>query len=255
MGLPGTTAFHLRQGHSEAVLNLDFNSRRDQKRARQIHTLERVATLFLGLLWRSECPQLLQKFTRNNETTKGKKDIDVLNWGGPPLGVQILCTFPTPKMGMEQIEQFNMSPGVDFHPVKKYQCIYNIHIYVYLKPDDSFVYVRAQRVPTLWLQTTPQESARYARCCFEISEAFSFSRADNAFEIFEVFEVFRLLCNLQYINWCFEIFEVFSFNRADKAFEFFLSNGDSGYYNTIRRGPKQVATKVRPSSPRKLLEF
>ena len=72
---------------------------------------------------RSECPQLLQKFTRNNETTKGKKgdtNIDVLNWGGPPLGVQILCTFPTPKTGMEQIEQFNMSPGVDFHPVKEY---------------------------------------------------------------------------------------------------------------------------------------
>ena len=82
-----------------------------------------------------------------NETTKRKKDdtnIDVLNWGGP-LGVQILCTFPTPKTGMEQIDQFNMSPGVDFHPVKEYQFIYTI----YLKPDESFVYVRAQRVPTL----------------------------------------------------------------------------------------------------------
>ena len=225
MGLPGTTAFHLRQGHSEAVLNLDFNSRRDQKRARQIHTLERVATLFLGLLWRSECPQLLQKFTRNNETTKGKKDIDVLNWGGPPLGVQILCTFPTPKMGMEQIEQFNMSPGVDFHPVKEYQCIYNIHIYVYLKPDESFVYVRAQRVPTLWLQTTPQESARYARCCFEISEAFSFSRADNAFDIFEVFEVFRLLCNLQYklVFWDFWGFQFQS--RWQGVWNFFVQRG------------------------------
>ena len=28
-------------------------------------------------------------------------------WGGPPLGVQILYTFPTPKMGMKQIEQFS----------------------------------------------------------------------------------------------------------------------------------------------------
>ena len=28
-------------------------------------------------------------------------------WGGPPLGVQILYTFPTPKTGIEQIEQFN----------------------------------------------------------------------------------------------------------------------------------------------------
>ena len=38
-------------------------------------------------------PQLLQKFTRNNETTKDKKEdanIHVLNWGGPPLGVQNL---------------------------------------------------------------------------------------------------------------------------------------------------------------------
>ena len=67
-------------------------------------------------------------------------------------------------------------------------------------------------------------------------EIFSFSRADKAFEIFEVFEVFSLLCNYK-MNRGFEIFEVFSFNRTDKAFEIFLSNGDSGYYNTIRRGP------------------
>ena len=43
---------------------------------------------------------LLQKFARNHETTKGRKDdtnIHVLNWGGPPLGVQILYTFPTQK--------------------------------------------------------------------------------------------------------------------------------------------------------------
>ena len=39
------------------------------------------------------------------------------------------------------------------------------------------------------------------------------------------------------MNRGFEIFEVFSFNRTDKAFELFLSNGDSGYYNT-RRGPQ-----------------
>ena len=110
MGLPRATAFRFGQGHCEAVSNLYFNTRRDQKRARQIHTLERVATLFLGLRHdASERPQLLQKFTRNNETTKGRKDdtnIHVLNWGGPPLGVQILHTFPTPKTGIKQIEQF-----------------------------------------------------------------------------------------------------------------------------------------------------
>ena len=49
MGLPRTTAFRFGKGHSEALFNVYFNSRRDQKRARQIHTLERVATLFLGL--------------------------------------------------------------------------------------------------------------------------------------------------------------------------------------------------------------
>ena len=49
-------------------------------------------------------PQLFQKFTRNNDTTKGRKDdtnIHVLNWGGPPSGVQILYTFRTPKNGHE----------------------------------------------------------------------------------------------------------------------------------------------------------
>ena len=44
------------------------------------------------------------------------------------------------------------------------------------------------------------------------------------------------------MNHCFEIFEVFSFNRTDKAFEIFGPNGDSGYYNTVRRVPKRVAT-------------
>ena len=49
LGLPRTTAFPFGQSHSEAVFNFYFDSRRDQKRTRQIHTLARVATLFLGL--------------------------------------------------------------------------------------------------------------------------------------------------------------------------------------------------------------
>ena len=49
MGLPRATAFRFGQGHFEAVFNFYFNSRRDQKRPRQIHALERVAILFLGL--------------------------------------------------------------------------------------------------------------------------------------------------------------------------------------------------------------
>ena len=49
MGLRRATAFRFGQGHFEAVFNFYFNSRRDQKRARQIHALERLAILFLGL--------------------------------------------------------------------------------------------------------------------------------------------------------------------------------------------------------------
>ena len=157
MGLPRATAFRFGQGHSEAVFNFYFNSMRDQKRARQIYTLERVATLFLGCDMTLRTSPAASKVHQNNETTKAKKDdtnIHVLNWGGPPLGVQNLYTFPTPKTGIKQIEQFNVAQ-------------------------------------------TPQESARRARCCFEIFEVFSFSRADKAFEIFEVCEVFSLLCNLQ----------------------------------------------------------
>ena len=69
------------------------------------------------------------------------------------------------------------------------------------------------------------------------------------------FWLFSLLCNLHDEPWFWD-FWGFSFNRADKAFEIFLSNGDSGHYNTIRRVPKQVATKgpaIIP--PEKLLEF
>ena len=43
------------------------------------------------------------------------------------------------------------------------------------------------------------------------------------------FSVYYAIYNM---NLCFDFF--FSFNRSDKAFEIFLSNGDSGYYNTIR---------------------
>ena len=46
------------------------------------------------------CAKSLQKFAKNHDTTKGRKDdtnIHVLSWGGPPLRVQLLHTFPTPK--------------------------------------------------------------------------------------------------------------------------------------------------------------
>jgi len=43
VGLPRATAFRFGQGHFEAVFNFYFNSRQEQKQARPIHALERVA--------------------------------------------------------------------------------------------------------------------------------------------------------------------------------------------------------------------
>ena len=88
MGLPSATAFHFGQGHSEAVFNLDFNSRRDQKWARQIHTLERVATLFLGL--RHDARNAPSCFKSSPETMKPQKGRRMTQtsmcWtGGAPL--------------------------------------------------------------------------------------------------------------------------------------------------------------------------
>ena len=71
MGLPRATAFRFGQGHFEAVFNFYFNSRRDQKRARQIHELERVAILFLGL--RHDARNAPSCFKSSPETMKPQK--------------------------------------------------------------------------------------------------------------------------------------------------------------------------------------
>ena len=71
MGLPRATAFRFGQGHFEAVFNFYFNSRRDQKRARQIHELERVAILFLGL--RHNARNAPSCFKSSPETMKPQK--------------------------------------------------------------------------------------------------------------------------------------------------------------------------------------
>ena len=55
----------------EVAFNFYFNSKRDQKWARQIHELERVAICFWVATWRSERAQLLQKFA---ETMKAQKE-------------------------------------------------------------------------------------------------------------------------------------------------------------------------------------
>ena len=71
-----------------------------------------------------------------------------------------------------------------------------------------------------------RKKAQGARCCFEIFEVFSFGGADKAF----IFLRFSVYCAIYKMNRGFEIFK--------KTFEIFLSNGDSGHYNTIGRGPK-----------------
>ena len=71
MGLPPATAFRFGQGHFEAVFNFYFNSRRDQNRARQIHALERVAILFLGL--RHDARNAPSCFKSSPETMKPQK--------------------------------------------------------------------------------------------------------------------------------------------------------------------------------------
>ena len=71
MGLPRATAFRFGQGHFEAVFNFYFNSRRDQKRACQIHVLARVAILFLGL--RHDARNAPSCFKSSPETMKPQK--------------------------------------------------------------------------------------------------------------------------------------------------------------------------------------
>ena len=160
-------------------------------------------------------PPAASKVHQNNETTKAKKDdtnIHVLNWGGPPLGVQNLYTFPTPKTGIKQIEQFNMSPG---------------------------------------LRKKAQDAQDAVLKFFKFSVSIALTRRLR-FLRFLRFSVYYAIYKM---NRGFEIFEVFSFNRTDKVFEIFLSNGASGYYNTIRRGPKQVATKGPAIIPPKALRI
>ena len=70
---------------------------------------ERVTILFLGL--RHDSRNAPSCFNSSPETLNHKRQEGwhkhVLNWGELPLGVQILYTLPTPKIGIKQIEQFS----------------------------------------------------------------------------------------------------------------------------------------------------
>ena len=80
-GIATRDRFSLWTGPFPGCFQCLFSSRRDQKRARQIYTLERVATLFLGL--RHDAQSASSCF-KSSQTTKAKKNdtnIHVLHSG------------------------------------------------------------------------------------------------------------------------------------------------------------------------------
>jgi len=102
MGLPRATAFRFGQSHSEAIFNFYFNSRRDQKRAREIHTL-RVATPFFKSSPETMSQQI--KTRTNTEQTdthtqtrpKTKTDVARLEYAKPKwLFVLLFLCFAIP---------------------------------------------------------------------------------------------------------------------------------------------------------------
>ena len=112
---------------------------------------------------------------------KPKQDdtnIHVLHWGGPPLGVQNLYTFPTPKTGIKQIEQFNMSPGLR----KKAQDAQDT-VLRFLKFSVSVALTRRLRF-LRFLRFSVYYAIYKMNRGFEIFEVFSFNRTDKVFEIF-----------------------------------------------------------------------
>ena len=82
MGLPRATAFRFGQGHSEAVFNFYFNSRRDQNGRAKSTRWSVWQPCFWGCDMTLRTPPAASKVHQNNETTKAKKDdtnIHVLN--------------------------------------------------------------------------------------------------------------------------------------------------------------------------------
>ena len=99
-------------------------------------------------------------------------------WGGPPLGIQNLYTFPTPKTGIKQIEQFNMSPGL----CKKAQDAQDA-VSRFWKFSISVALTRHLRFLRFLMFSVYYAIYKMNRG-FEIFEVFSFNRTDKAFEIF-----------------------------------------------------------------------
>ena len=91
------------------------------------------------------------------------------------MGVQNLYTFPTPKTGIKQIEQFNMSPGLR----KKAQDA----VLKFWKFSVSVALTRRLRF-LRFLKFSVYYAIYKMNRGFEIFEVFSFNRTDKVFEIF-----------------------------------------------------------------------
>ena len=179
-GIATRTAFRFGQGHSESVFNFYFNSSWDQKRARQIHTLERVATLFLGLRHdaqnASSCFKSSQEIMRR-QNPKRMTQTSMCWTGEDHLWKSKIYYISNPKTSIKQIEQFNMSPGLR----KKAQDAQDA-VLRFLKISVSVALTRRLR----FLRFSVYYAIYKMNRGFEIFESFSFNRTDKAFEIFFV---------------------------------------------------------------------
>ena len=91
------------------------------------------------------------------------------------MGVQNLYTFPTPKTGIKQIEQFNMLPGLR----KKAQDA----VLKFLKFSVSIALTRRLRF-LRFLRFSVYYAIYKMNRGFEIFEVFSFNRTDKVFDFF-----------------------------------------------------------------------
>ena len=181
------------KSHFEAVFNLDFNSWQDQKRARQIHTLERVATLFLGL--RHDAQNASSCFKSSPEIMRPQK----------------------PK----RMTQTSMCWTGEDH-------LWESKIYIHFQPQKP----ASNKSNNLICRP---DSARKRKMVFWDFWNFQFQSRWQG-----VWDFWGFQFTMQFTRWRAVLrFLRFSVSIAlTRRLRFFCPTGDSGYYNTIRRGPQ-----------------
>ena len=194
MGLPRATTFRFGQGQSEAVFNFYFNSGRDQKQAHQIYTLERVATLFLGLRYDAQNASSCFKSSRLMRPQKPKR-----------------------------MTQTSMCWTGEDH-------LWESKIYIHFQPQ--------KRASNIICRLDSARKRKMRKMLFWDFWSFQFQSRWQGVWDFWGFWGFQI--TMQFTRWTAVLrFLRFSVSIAlTRRLRFFLSNGDSGYYNTIRRGPQ-----------------